>query len=161
MASRSALIALFSIIVVGLISQCTYAEESQWQNDPDTATKTAAKEKKDLLLLFTGSDWCPPCQKLEQEVFSDEDFYAEAEGDFVFVKFDFLKNSPIREEVQKKNEEWANKFGVDSFPTIVLVDPQLRPYAFAGYEKGGSENFLGMLEAVSYTHLTLPTIYSV
>ena len=153
MASRSTLLTLCSVIVF-MISQCAKAEDSQWLADPDSAIKAAVKDKKDLLLLFTGSDWCPPCQKLEQEVFADEDFYAEAEGDFVFVKFDFLRNSPIRDEVKARNDEWAKKFGVDSFPTVVLVDPQLRPYAFAGYEKGGSENFLGMLEESRQVRIT-------
>ena len=152
MASRDKFIysrpVFFALVSVALFftGQCAKAEESQWSDDPKGAIETATKEKKDLLLLFTGSDWCPPCQKLEQEVFVDEDFYAEAEGHFVFVKFDFLKNSPLREEVKLKNEEWSKKFGVDSFPTIVLVDAKLKPYAFAGYEKGGAENFLGMLE---------------
>ena len=145
MSSRPVLFALVSVALF-FASQCTKADDSQWSDDPKSAIKTATKDKKDLLLLFTGSDWCPPCKKLEQEVFLDEDFYAEAEGHFVFVKFDFLKNSPLREEVKLKNEEWSKKFGVDSFPTIVLVDAQLKPYAFAGYEEGGAENFLGMLE---------------
>ncbi|QEG21297.1 thioredoxin family protein [Mariniblastus fucicola] len=153
MASRPTFFAFLSIVVV-LTCRCVHAEEGQWSDDPTSAIKTAAKDNKDLLLLYTGSDWCPPCKKLEQEVFSDEDFYAEAEGDFVFVKFDFLKNSPLRDEVKKKNEEWARKFGVDSFPTIVLVDPELKPYAFAGYEEGGTENFLGMLEESRQVRIT-------
>lgn len=151
MASRSSFFALvsFALILFGeciATHQCFAAQEEQWSQDPKASIATATKDKKDLLLLFTGSDWCPPCKKLEAEVFLDEDFYAEAEDDFVFVKFDFLRNSPLREEVKQANEEWATKFGVDSFPTVVLVDPKLKPYAFAGYEEGGAENFLGMLE---------------
>ena len=134
MASRLSSLALFSMLVL-FACQSVTAEESHWSDNPTDSIAAAKKGKKDLLLLFTGTDWCPPCQKLEQEVFSDEDFYVEAEGDFVFVKFDFLRNSPLRDEVKKKNEEWAKKFGVDSFPTVVLVDPELRPYAFAGYEE--------------------------
>ena len=144
MPSRRIFVWLFSIVLL-FSSQYAAADEGRWLDDPDAAIKAATKDKKDLLLLFTGSDWCPPCQKLEQEVFADEDFYAESEDKFVFVKFDFLRNSPIRAEVEKRNDEWSKKFGVDSFPTIVLVDPQLKPYAFAGYEKGGAENFLGIL----------------
>lgn len=150
MASRSTFLA-FIAFAFFLLGQCVatdqcFAEEDQWSVDPNASIAAATKDKKDLLLLFTGSDWCPPCKKLEAEVFLDEDFYAEAEGHFVFVKFDFLKNSPLREEVKQTNDEWAKKFGVDSFPTIVLVDPELKPFAFGGYEEGGAENFLGMLE---------------
>jgi thioredoxin-related protein len=121
-------------------------EDGSWAKSPESAIASAKKEKKDLLLLFTGSDWCPPCKKLEQEVFSDDSFYDEAATFFVFLKFDFLRNSPLPDDVSKLNDQWAEKFGVDSFPTVVLVDENLKPYAFAGYEEGGVENFLGMLE---------------
>ncbi len=153
MASRLSFLALLSISFF-FTNHWVAAEESQWSDNPKESIAAAKKDKKDILLLFTGSDWCPPCKKLEQEVFADEDFYAEAEGHFVFVKFDFLKNSPLRDEVKKKNEEWSSKFGVDSFPTIVLVDPELKPYAFAGYEEGGAENFLGMLEESRQIRIT-------
>ena len=129
------------------------AEENPWSDDPQAAAKLAKGEGKDLLLLYTGSDWCPPCQKLEQEVFDDEDFYAEAEQHFVFVKFDFLRKSPISEKTKALNQEWAKKYGVDTFPTVILVDAKLRPYAFAGYEEGGTENYLGMLEENRQTRL--------
>ena len=42
--------------------------EDGWTEDASRGNEQAVKEDKDLLLLFTGSDWCPPCQKLEQEV---------------------------------------------------------------------------------------------
>ncbi len=122
------------------------AKENFWKNKPLEAIEQAKKEKKDILVLFTGSDWCPPCQKLEQEVFLDESFFDETEENYVYVKFDFLRNSPITPEAQKLNEQWAEKFGVDSFPTIVLIDADQKPYAFAGYEEGGVENFLGLVE---------------
>jgi thioredoxin-related protein/ribosomal protein S7 len=138
---------LIQFLLLALVANpFVVADDGQWKSDPNVALKSAKEGKKDILLLFTGSDWCPPCQKLEQEVFTDEDFYAEAEGHFEFVKFDFLRNAPLRAEVKKLNEEWSSKYGVDSFPTIVLVDTELRPFAFAGYEEGGAENFLGMLE---------------
>ena len=34
----------------------------------------AAAEQKPLLLEFTGSDWCPPCMRLNKEVFSQKVF---------------------------------------------------------------------------------------
>jgi len=153
MPSHRTFVWLFSVVVL-FAGQHAVAEDSHWSSDPDAAIKTAAKDKKDLLILFTGSDWCPPCKKLEQEVFTDDDFYAESESHFVYIKFDFLKNSPLRDEVKLKNEEWAKKFGVDSFPTVVLVDPNLKPYAFAGYEEGGAENFLGMLAESRQVRIT-------
>ena len=122
------------------------ANEDFWNGDPAKAVEQAKKDKKDVLLLFTGSDWCPPCQKLELEVFADESFYDETEENFTFAKLDFLRNSPINPDTQKLNDDWAAKYGVDSFPTVVLIDANQKPYAFAGYEEGGVENFLGLIE---------------
>lgn len=120
--------------------------EDAWTENVSRGIEQAAKEDKDLLLLFTGSDWCPPCQKLEQEVLSHDEFQFEAARHFVLVKFDFLKQTPQDKNTTEQNEEWAEKFGVDSFPTVILVDQSLKPYAIAGYEDGGFQNYLGMLE---------------
>ena len=49
-------------------------DDSSWMDNAELALKTARQGNKDLLLLFTGSDWCPPCQKLEEEVLGQEDF---------------------------------------------------------------------------------------
>jgi thioredoxin-related protein len=138
------LTAMLSIVSSTIVSS-TKAEDV-WAEDASRGIEQAVKEDKDLLLLFTGSDWCPPCQKLEQEVLSNEEFQFEATKHFVLVKFDFLKQTPQERSVTEQNEEWSEKFGVDDFPTVFLVDHALKPYAIAGYEDGGFQNYLGMLE---------------
>ena len=116
-----------------------------WMTDVDAAIKKAADEKKDVLLLYTGSDWCPPCKKLESEVFSQQDFVDEASSNFVFVMFDFPKDKLLPPETVKQNDLWAAKYGVEGYPTVILIDDKLRPYAITGYREGGVENYLGML----------------
>ncbi len=127
------------------LASCSHAEEV-WTEDASAGIEKAVKEDKDLLLLFTGSDWCPSCQKFEKEVLSNDDFQFEVTKHFVLVRLDFPKSTPQEPEVATQNEEWATKFGVDSFPTVILVDQQLKPFAIAGYEEGGHQNYLGMLE---------------
>jgi thioredoxin-related protein len=138
-----------SVLCVSLatlaITPCLKAEDA-WTENISQAIEKAAEDDKDLLLLFTGSDWCPPCKKLEAEVLSNEDFQTEITKHFVLVKFDYPRNSDQDEMIAEQNKEWAAKFGVDSFPTIFLVDQALKPYAIAGYEEGGFQNYLGLLE---------------
>jgi thioredoxin-related protein len=117
-----------------------------WGQDVGKALERAQREDLDVLMLFTGSDWCPPCQKLEQEVLSQDGFKAEAEKRFVLLKLDFLRNSEQEPSIAEQNQKWASEFGVDSFPTIYLLDKNGTPFAIAGYEEGGVENFLGLLE---------------
>ena len=46
-----------------------FAGGEGWLSDFAAAKKQAAESKKDLLLDFTGSDWCGWCIKLNDEVF--------------------------------------------------------------------------------------------
>ena len=120
--------------------------EDDWTEDVAAAFETAKKDNKDLLLLFTGSDWCPPCQKLEADVLSQAEFKVEITKHFVLVKLDFPRSTPQDETIAQQNKHWSEKFGVDAFPTIFLVDQTAKPYAIAGFEEGGFQNYLGMLE---------------
>ena len=79
-----------SLLVILLVASilcpaCAGAEDSNWKEDFAAAKKQAAREKKDLLLDFTGSDWCGWCIKLDREVFSQERFLEEATKHFVLV----------------------------------------------------------------------------
>ena len=120
--------------------------EDKWSEDAQAALETARKVDKDLLLFFTGSDWCPPCKLLNDEVFSQEDFQFEASRHFVLVKLDFPKDTPQTEKLKAQNKEMASRYGVESYPTVVLMDINSKPYAITGYQEGGVANYLGALE---------------
>ncbi len=60
-----------------------------WTADFAAAKKEAAESKKDLLIDFTGSDWCGWCIKLNKEVFSHEPFKAGVKDKFVLVELDY------------------------------------------------------------------------
>ena len=95
--------------------------------------KQAAESNKDLLIDFTGSDWCGWCIKLHKEVFSQDAFKEGVKDKFVLVEIDFPKDkSKLSEETQKQNEELGEKYAVQGYPTILLTrcrrgDPMRRP----------------------------------
>ena len=70
-------------------------DESAWTTDVIAALAAARAEGKDLLLLYTGSDWCPPCIKLEEEVLSKPEFISAAAEKFVLVKLDFPQKTEL------------------------------------------------------------------
>ena len=140
------LVVLSLALCCGLMVSTSSFADDVWLENVKAAREKAAEENKDLLMLFTGSDWCPPCKKLEAEVLTKEDFLFEVTKHFVLLKLDFPKQTEQDPEIAKQNEEWAQRFGVDGFPTVFLLDRQLKPFAIAGYEEGGLENYLGMLE---------------
>lgn len=121
--------------------------EDDWEADIDVALAAAKQDGKYLLLDFTGSDWCPPCIRLENEVLSQAAFLAEAKKQFHLVKLDFPQNQqlvPVR--LMEKNQEWMKRLGVDGFPTIVLLDAEARPFGFLGYTAGGPPAFLELMQ---------------
>lgn len=135
---------LFALFALACAPATTFAFD-EFTEDATAAMKKAVTEGKDVLLLFTGSDWCPPCKRLEAEVFSKEAFLDGATQDFVLIKFDYPRQSPQDETTKQQNAEWAANFGIESYPTVIIADNQLKPIRFAGYEEGGPDNYLNIL----------------
>ncbi len=92
-----------------------------WLTDLDEAKKVAIKENKPILVDFTGSDWCGFCIKLHAEVFDKPEFEAFAKN-YVLVELDYPNKKPQTPEVKAKNREIQQKFAVNGFPTILLID---------------------------------------
>jgi thioredoxin-related protein len=113
-----------------------------WTENAKEAMAAAAKEGKDLLIDFTGSDWCGWCKKLDGEVFSQAPFVAEAPKSFVFLKLDFPRKRELSEETKKQNAEWQARLKVTGYPTIILADAAGKPYGKTGYRAGGPEKYL-------------------
>ena len=129
------------------LTASTFAAEGLWVSDFEKAKQTAAAEKKDLLIDFTGSDWCGWCIKLRKEVFDLDAFKSAAPKNFVLVEIDFPQDkSKLSKETQEQNAKLQTQFGIKGFPSIVLADAQGRPYAQTGYQPGGPEKYLPHLD---------------
>jgi hypothetical protein len=115
-----------------------------WTEDLDAAKTRAAAEKKDLLIDFTGSDWCVWCVRLKEEVM-DLPAFAAAGSDFVGVTLDFPRRTQQAPAVAERNRSLQERYGIRGFPSIVLCDAAGRPYAKTGYQQGGPEAYLAHL----------------
>lgn len=123
------------------------ADGDHWLTDFKAAKAQAAAQKKDLLVDFTGSDWCHFCIKLDDEVFSQEEFKTEAPKNYVLVKIDFPQDTSSQsEELQKQNQALQEKYPIQGYPTVFLMDAQGRPYAQTGYQPGGAKDYLPHLK---------------
>ena len=122
--------------------------EFPWELDWKKATERAKAEGKDLLVNFTGSDWCGWCIKLDKEVFTQGDFAEKAGKHFVFVFLDFPNAPELKEKVvdPKLAQELKEKFSVRGFPSILLVNADGNAWGKTGYRRGGPENYLKHLE---------------
>ena len=123
---------------------------AQWGTDFSDALNQAASRNKLVLMDFTGSDWCSWCMKFDQEVLSTSRFAAYAQNKLILVRVDFPHNLPQPEKVRHANRDLANRFNVDGYPTLILVDSSGRELGRqGGYVPGGPEAFIAELDGFS------------
>ena len=137
---KHTLLAALALCLTSLLP--LHAGGEGWVTDFESAKKTATDEKKDLLLDFTGSDWCGWCIKLNDEVFSKDPFKAGTKDKFVLVELDFPRKKELDAPLKKQNEALQEKFQIQGFPTILLCDASGKPYAKTGYKPGGPESYV-------------------
>lgn len=142
-------IKLCAAMVVLHTSGHAFAGGEGWLTDFDAAKKSASESKKDLLVDFTGSDWCGWCIKLNDEVFKHDAFKTGVKDSFVLVEIDFPRDkAKLSDEARKKNTELGDKYAVQGYPTILLCDAEGKPYAVTGYQKGGPEKYIEHLNGL-------------
>lgn len=108
-----------------LLSLNLHASMKGWETDYDTAFKKAAESDKQVLALFTGSDWCPPCMMMEKKVFSKSAFVKEASEHYVLLMLDFPKGDPA---LKAKNTPFAKTHKVQGFPSVLLLDAEKKEF---------------------------------
>ncbi len=121
-------------------------EAATWLTDLAAARATAKAEGKWVLINFTGSDWCPWCIKLRNEVFSKPEFDAYANENLVLVEVDFPRRKPMNVLQRQANDKLAASLDVTGFPTIVILSSDGQPIAKTGYMSGGPQPFIANLQ---------------
>lgn len=127
----------FFLIPAALIAPALGAE---WMTDFDAAKARAAKEGKAVLIDFTGSDWCGYCSKLRRDVFDKEDFTVYANDKFVLLEIDQPRKIKMDPEKLAANRKLAETYGVDGYPTVLVVDSEgTLMGGFCGYPGSADE----------------------
>ena len=139
---RHAAAVLTAGVALATTSSALAADENWILDDLAKAKQVAAEQGKDLLIDFTGSDWCIWCIRLDQEVFAQSEFKAEAPKNFVLVKLDFPNQKEQSEAVKKANGEAQEKYRIEGFPTVILADAKGEAWARTGYRPDGAGPYL-------------------
>lgn len=115
--------------------------EGGWLTRLDEAGRIAAKENKELFIVFTGTAWCHPCVQFEKDVLSRQEFLRRV-GPFVLVKLEYPKSDDdLPADVRNDFLAWRDRYDVHAFPTVFLADPAGRPYAVSGHVGLGAEAY--------------------
>jgi thioredoxin-related protein len=139
------LILLFSLFMNAAFSQ-------NWQSTFEEAQALAAKENKNIVLVFSGSDWCAPCIKLEKTVWMSDAFQKEATKSWVTYKADFPKKkaNQLAPELTEQNKKLAEKYNSGgSFPLVVLLDKNGKVLGMTGFKNVSAEEYVAMLKKMT------------
>ncbi len=109
--------------------------EQKWFTNYEEALDAAKKTNKDILMYFTGSDWCAPCRVLKKNVLDTDDF-AEVATCYVLLYVDIpRKKDRISPEEMEQNMELLshyNKKGIFPLMSLVAADKQEKA-SISGY----------------------------
>jgi thioredoxin-related protein len=132
------------------LSSAGQASELSLGTALSAALNQARSKNKMVLLDFTGSDWCGWCKKFDKDVLSTDKFAGYANSKLVLVKLDYPRHKEQDAALKHANQEIKKRFGVNGFPTFVLLNFAGKELGRqVGYAKGGPDAFIAELEGFS------------
>ena len=99
----------------------TLASATEWMVGWQAAVSESVKTGKPILALFTGSDFCPPCKVLHDEVFDTKEFAAWAKSHVVLLEVDLPLKSSLSEAQQEENKALEARFNIAGYPTTLIM----------------------------------------
>jgi thioredoxin-related protein len=126
---------------------------ASWLTDIKAAQEQARSQNKLILVNFTGSDWCPWCIRLRNEVFSKPEFASFASENLVLLEIDFPRQKPMSPEVKKANGKLADNYKVGGYPSVHVLDAEGKSLGQTGYMPGGPKAFLEKIKSIAGNRL--------
>ncbi len=126
-----------------------YSEGVHWVTSFQQAVAQAKVQDKGILLDFTGSDWCPWCQKLDRDVLERQAFADFAGTRLVLEVVDFPNSKYQSPQLKAQNQRLAKRFNVAGYPTIIVLDKNEKVLGrIGGYVVGGEPAFMNALRGI-------------
>ena len=139
-------LSLAALVAFAFVVTAAADAKPGWLTDIKQAKEQAASAKKLILVDFTGSDWCGWCIKLDREVFSKPEFKEYADKNLVLLEVDFPKRKELSATQKAHNVGLAEQYGVQGFPTIIVLNGEGKKVGELGYMPGGPSAFLAELD---------------
>lgn len=124
--------------------------------DNGQSSKTTSTNQP-TLLVFSGSDWCMPCIRLEKEILQHHRFKKFAEQSIDVIKADFPQRIKQDKATILRNERLAEQYNPKGqFPMIVLIFPKENKHQIIDYTHWSVDLFTQQIKETikSHTHQT-------
>lgn len=107
-------------------------EPGTWLTDYNLALRLSKESGKPVLINFTGSDWCPWCFRLRDEVFSQDAFINFAKENLILLMIDFLCVKNCLQNKLKLTKLCKKNMGLKAIPLLSqLMQKEKKQHALA------------------------------
>lgn len=116
----------------------------------EEAKRIAREDEKAIILVFSGSDWCGPCIKLDNEIWQSKVFTAYAKDHYVMIRADFPKKkaNKLPKPQQEINNWLAAKYNPQGyFPFVLVFNSQAQLVGKTGYKAMTAQEYISHLDA--------------
>jgi thioredoxin-related protein len=139
------------LISFSFLLTAVFGYSQNWATNFDDAKAKAEKENKNILLVFSGSDWCGPCMKLDKMVWQSSEFQTESDKSWVIYKADFPKKkaNQLSPELTESNNKLAEKYNKNgSFPLVVLLDKKGKIIGMTGFKNVSAQDYIKLIHSL-------------
>jgi thioredoxin-related protein len=129
----------------------TIGFSQNWKTNFEDAKAEALKENKNSVLVFSGSDWCAPCIKLDNVVWKSDAFKKESDKNWVIYKADFPKKkaNQLSAELTLSNQKLADKYNRNgSFPLVILLDKNGKVLGMTGFKNISATEYIQLIHSL-------------
>jgi len=136
---------LFLLLFAGTFYCAT--GRAQLIENPDKAFALARQTGKNVMLVFSGSDWCIPCIQFNKKILSDTSFLRFAGDNLVLLEADFPQRKKIAAPLKSKYDSLAAAYNPDgAFPHIVLLSPEKKLVTAVPFRQTTPDDFISTLK---------------
>lgn len=122
-----------------------------WLSDYSEALEQGQETSKPIVMVFSGTDWCGWCMKLDNEILGTPEFATMASDKFIFLKLEYLRDSSkLDPQIVAQNQLLQEQYAIKGFPTVILLNGTTgQQIGSTGYRAGGGANYAQHLLAMA------------
>ncbi|MBD3723829.1 MAG: thioredoxin family protein [Flavobacteriaceae bacterium] len=138
-----------NLFIVAFVFCSTLSFSQNWVNNFETAKKMAKDENKNIIMIFSGSDWCAPCIRLDKNIWQSQEFKVESKNNWVTMKLNFprKKANQLPADEEKHNRELAEKYNKEgNFPLVVILNPEGKVLGKLGFKNISPSEYIKLIK---------------
>lgn len=128
----------------------SFLSAQKWESNWSDAAALAKEKNQNIVLVFSGSDWCAPCIKLDKSIWQSPEFQDYAKGHWTMLRADFprKKANQLPEEQKTKNAQLAEKYNKNGyFPLVLVLDASGNILGQTGFKNISVKEYIALLKS--------------